>query len=72
MLKLGLAFENESPIAQDLLNNTYHNKTIPKMVASRKLFTNQVTGSIAGISSSKITPKTFGERQISRNGTEDF
>ena len=50
----------------------YHNKTIPKMVASRKLFTNQVTVSIAGIFSSKITQKTFGEREISRNSTEDF
>ena len=72
MLKLGLAFKNESPIAQDLLNNMYHNKTTPKVVASRKLCTNQVTGSIAGIFSSKITQKTFGEREISRNSTEDF
>ena len=72
MLKLGLAFENESLIAQDLLNNMHHDKTTPKMVAGRKLFTNWVTGSIAGISSSKITQKTFGEREISRNSTEDF
>lgn len=72
MLKLGLAFENESPIAQDLLNNMYHDKTTPKMVAGRKLFTNRITGSIAGISSSKIAQKTFGEREISRNSTEDF
>ena len=50
----------------------HHDKTTPKMVAGRKLFTNRVTGSIAGISSSKITQKTFGEREISRNNTEDF
>ena len=72
MLKLGLAFKNESPVAQHLLNNTYHDKTTPKMVAGLKLFTNRVTGSIAGIFSSKIAQKTFGEREISYNSTEDF
>ena len=30
-------FKNESPIAQDLLNNTYHNKTTPKMVAGNRV-----------------------------------
>lgn len=49
----------------------YHDKTTPKMVAGRKLFANRVTGSIAGISS-KIAQKTFGEREISCNSTEDF
>ena len=50
----------------------YHDKTTSKMVAGRKLFTNRITGSIAGISSSKIAQKTFGEREISYNSTGDF
>lgn len=42
------------------------------MVARRKLFTYQVTYSIPGISSSKITQKTSGERHKSSYNIERF
>ena len=42
------------------------------MVARRKLFTYQVTYSIPGISSSKITQKTSGERHKSSYDIERF
>ena len=47
-------------------------QTTPKMVARRKLFTYQVTYSIPGISSSKITKKTSGGRHKSSYNIERF